>query len=180
MILNDAFDVRVYTKPYDFFSISNWCLEYDKLIANLPPLEKYHRYNDKYKNRYLYDMSDPFWSVVALEFKKIYGERIRVQMCRDLPGYSIGPHTDGKREYMTVIYYLTDKEAPVGTKVYVPKKKGFTHDGTAHLEFDDFEEVVQAEYAPNKGFGFIRSDNSFHGVEACDIERNIIQVSVWA
>jgi len=170
-----------FSEPYEYFVISDWASDedYAEMIENLPDFSKYERYNDKYKNRYLYDMSDKFWKSVKRKFEFEFGDNIRVQMCRDLPGYSIGPHTDGKREYSTILFYLTPTAEPVGTNVYVPKDKSFTHNGKTHLEFKDFEKVKQAEYAPNKAFGFIRSDKSFHGVEPCDIERNLIQVSIW-
>jgi len=174
-------NVERFSEPYEHFVITSWADDdfYIEMIENLPDMKIYKQYNDKYKNRYLYDMKDKFWKKVRKMFESAYGNNVRVQMCRDFPGYSIGPHTDGKREKQTILFYLTDKALDVGTNVYVPNIKGFTSDGRQHLEFKDFTKVKQASYKPNMAFGFVRSDNSFHGVEPCDVERNLIQVSIW-
>lgn len=168
--------------PFDYFLMEEVFPEemYKEMMDRLPPDSEYHQYNEKYKNRYLYDMEDKFWSQVVEYFENMHGGNIRVQMCRDFPGYTIGPHTDGKKEYSTELYYLTDKEYDCGTCIYVPKQHGFTSDGRSHLELSGFTRHSRAPYKPNSGMGFIRSDNSFHGVEPTDIVRNLIQVSIWA
>lgn len=156
--------------------------KYEEMIKNLPDFSKYRKYNDLYPNRYLFDTTtDSFWSGVCNDFRVKFGVNIRVQLCHDLPGYSIGPHTDGKKEISTILYYLAkdDKDKHLGTSVYTPKNKDFTCDGKKHHPREYFDLLFTAEYKPNTAFGFIRSDNSFHGVEPTDKERDLIQVSVW-
>jgi hypothetical protein len=170
--------------PFEWFYLENVFPEefYWTMIRRLPFLMDYRQYNSLYPNRYLYDTSkDDFWRSVDSMFREVYGNNIRVQLCRDLPGYKIGPHTDGKREIKTILFYLAedDTQKHLGTSVYVPKDKDFRCDGTKHHEFDKFDLLFTAEYKPNTAFGFVRSDNSFHGVEAATNERNLIQVSVW-
>jgi hypothetical protein len=173
------------TEPYShFYQTDVFSPEfYAEMLFNLPSDFEYRQYNTKYAKRYLYDMATPktFWSKVDQLFRDVYGNNIRTQLCRDFGGYSIGPHTDGRKESKTILFYLPkdDSQPYLGTSVYVPKDKQFTCDGTKHHDFDKFNRVNTAPYVPNTCFGFIRSDNSFHGVEPHSSTRNLIQVSVW-
>lgn len=46
-----------------------------------------------------------------------------------------------------------------------PKVALKTADGGPHHVRENFTRVVTAPYLPNSLFGFIRTDNAFHGVE---------------
>jgi hypothetical protein len=173
------------TDPFRYFYLENVFSDefYAEILFNLPDLSRYRKYGGPYKLRYLYTITetDTFWSKIDRMFRDVYGDNIRVQLCKDLPGYSIGPHTDGKEEFSTVLFYLpkyADKQDH-GTTVYAPKGKNFTSDGTKHLAREKFDVLFTAQFKPNTAFGFIRSDNSFHGVEPTTKERDLIQVSVW-
>ncbi|MEZ5597201.1 MAG: FkbM family methyltransferase [Pseudomonadales bacterium] len=85
---------------------------------------------------------------------------------RDFSGYMIGPHTDSPKRLVTMMLYLPDdrQHRHLGTTVYVPKQAGQICDGQAHHKFEYFDPVGTAEYLPNTAFGFLKSDNSFHGV----------------
>lgn len=172
------------TEPYSYFYLTDVFSEefYRQMIDNLPDTSLYKRYNNKYKERFLYDMhSDYFWNNVDAMFRSLYGSNIRTQLCRDFGGYSIGPHTDGRKENMTILFYLPkdDSQPRLGTSVYAPKDRSFTCDGSKHHDFEQFDKLFTVPYVTNSCFGFIRSDNSFHGVEPSNAERNLIQVSVW-
>lgn len=172
------------TEPYEYFYQTEVFSPqfYKDMLLALPDTSRYQRYNSKYPNRYLYDTRKSlFWSMVTDMFYSLLGENIRVQLCRDLGGYSIGPHTDGKKETHTLLFYLAkDGSRPqIGTSVFVPKDRSFICDGSKHHEFDKFDKLFTAPFVPNACFGFRRSDNSFHGVEASTNERNLMQVSVW-
>lgn len=172
------------TEPYSwFYQTEVFSPElYQDMQTYLPDLSEYRRYNDKYPNRYLFDTNKHgFWARVAELFKEVYGQNIRVQLCRDLGGYAIGPHTDGRKETQTILFYLPkdDSMPQLGTSVYIPKDPSFTCDGTKHHDFDQFDKLFTAEYKPNTCFGFIRSNNSFHGVEPSNNERNLMQISIW-
>lgn len=86
---------------------------------------------------------------------------------RDFAGYSIGPHTDSPKRLITMMVYLPDDadHAHLGTSVYAPRDVSLLTAGAAHHTFDHFNQVGTANYLPNSAFGFLRGDNSFHGVE---------------
>ncbi len=86
---------------------------------------------------------------------------------RDLSGYSIGPHTDSPKRLITMMAYLPDDadHPHLGTSVYAPKDAALLSAGSTHHSFGHFDQVGIAHYLPNSAFGFLRSDNSFHGVE---------------
>ncbi len=89
---------------------------------------------------------------------------------RDMPGYEIGPHTDSPRRLLSLMVYLPEdsEHAHLGTSIYVPEEKGFTCSGVRHHGADAFRKVYTAPYLPNSGFGFFKTENSFHGVERMD------------
>lgn len=85
---------------------------------------------------------------------------------RDFAGYSIGPHTDSPKRLITMMVYLSEDSdhGHVGRSFYAPKDPFTLAVGHTHHGFDKFEQVGAARYLPNSAFGFLRSDNSFHGV----------------
>jgi hypothetical protein len=85
----------------------------------------------------------------------------------DKTNYALGPHTDHPMRTVTCLFYLPsdDSLSHMGTSVYVPKDRSFTSDGLFHHEFKDFDKIYTAPFKPNSLFGFVRTDNSFHGVE---------------
>jgi FkbM family methyltransferase len=103
----------------------------------------------------------------------VYDETLLI---RDLTHYAIGPHTDLKQRVLSAIFYLAkdDENPELGTSVYTPLKKGFKSDGKKHFKFDEFKKVKTAPYKPNSAFIFLRTDNSFHGVEPTEKERNVL------
>jgi hypothetical protein len=167
------------TDPFEHFYQENAFPEdmYEEMLSSLPKDSEYKKYNDIYPKRFLCKPSG-IWKEVESFIKGSY-KKCRVQLCRDFPGYSIGPHTDGKREQMTVLFYLTDKTIEnAGTSVYTPKDESIDY-GFEHYKFEDFNKVKTVPFARNTCFGFKRSGNSFHGVEPVDSIRNLIQLSVY-
>jgi hypothetical protein len=169
-----------YTEPYQWFHLQEVFDPelYKEILVNLPEDNEYKQYK-LYPKRYIFEIKKGFWADIAKEFVKTHGKNIRVQLCRDKIGYSIGPHTDGS-EKSSILYYLAedDSKPHLGTSIYLPKKKGFTCNGKKHHDFKDFEKVKTIPYLPNTAFGFMRCDWSFHGVEQTDSVRNILQVSI--
>lgn len=147
---------------------------YREILANLPGDKHYKQYAS-YQNRSLFNADSGFWGEVLKELTSPY-EKASAQLCRDKPGYSIGPHTDGANKLRTFLFYLTDTESDCGTSLFVPKKaiKDDQHHG-----FDDFELVETIPYKPNTYLSFERTDKSFHGVLPCRIVRNVLQLSVY-
>lgn len=97
---------------------------------------------------------------------------------KDLMGYSIAPHTDAVVRLITGMIYIPDDSdhSHLGTSIYTPKEAGFECDGEVHHHYDDYHSIKVAPYRPNSAFFFLKSRNSFHGVEPIteDYERDCI------
>lgn len=98
-------------------------------------------------------------------------------LIKDRRNYSLGPHTDQPHRLIVLLLYLpsTDADPHLGTSLYVPKEEGFTCDGGPHYPHDRFHKIFTAPYKPNSAFAFVKTNNSFHGVEPVDEgkERNL-------
>ena len=88
-------------------------------------------------------------------------------LVNDRTEYSLGPHTDTPSKVVSVLFYLPGdgRLEKHGTSLYVPRKPGFTCQGGPHYLFDGFERVATMPFLPNTMFAFVKTDNSFHGVE---------------
>lgn len=99
-------------------------------------------------------------------------------LIRDRTNYALGPHTDNPIRYVVFIVYLpeTAENEHLGTTLYVPNKLGLTCPGGPHYDRKDFSPAFTSPYRPNSALAFVKTDNSFHGVEpvAEGKERNII------
>lgn len=98
---------------------------------------------------------------------------------RDHSRYEIGPHTDLPHRLLSLLFYCPDdsSRSHLGTSIYMPKDRKFTCQGGPHYEFDLFNRVATMGYKPNSLFAFLRTDNSFHGVEPIaedQVERDLI------
>jgi hypothetical protein len=100
-------------------------------------------------------------------------------LLRDKSGYSIGPHTDAPARLMSFFFYLPDDDnhPELGTSVYKPTDPNFICEGGPHHGFEGFEMVERARYVRNSSFGFLKTNNSFHGVPPID-ETGIIRDSI--
>jgi hypothetical protein len=103
-----------------------------------------------------------------------------VRLVRDKQGYKIKPHTDIKAKLISLLFYLPGHEADAGTTVMVPREPGFSSDGTRRFEFEAFDNVYTAPFAPNSMFGFPRSDISFHGVAPTTLDqRDVLLLNIY-
>lgn len=86
---------------------------------------------------------------------------------QDYTRYSLGPHTDSPKKVMSLLFYLPpdDSLAHLGTSIYRPKDPTFTCVGGPHHEFELFDRMVTMPFLPNTLFAFLKTSNSFHGVE---------------
>jgi FkbM family methyltransferase len=107
-----------------------------------------------------------FYDVLVARGQRSLNIETEAMFMRDLRGYSIGPHTDTSKRLLTMMVYLPDDadHAHLGTTVYAPRDATLRSDGVAHFKASHFDPVGTAQYLPNSAFGFLRSDNSFHGV----------------
>lgn len=93
-------------------------------------------------------------------------------LIEDGPGYAIGPHTDSPAKVLSMLAYFMDWEKELrpdlGTSIYWTPT-GRTCIGGPHHNRNDpgwgFEEVCRVPYYPNTMVCFLKTDNSFHGVE---------------
>lgn len=85
----------------------------------------------------------------------------------DGTSYAIGPHTDAPHRLMSYLFYCPPDRSQLGlgTSIYVPRDPNFVADGGKHSTFDLFHRVATMPFQPNSLFAFMRTDNSFHGVE---------------
>jgi hypothetical protein len=93
-----------------------------------------------------------------------YDEALIVQ---DYTTYSLGPHTDSPHKVLSFLFYLPpdDSLAHLGTSIYVPKDPQFICHGGPHHPFERFQRMATMPYLPNSLFAFVKTYNSFHGVE---------------
>jgi hypothetical protein len=98
---------------------------------------------------------------------------------RDRTQYSLGPHTDSTSKVLSFLFYLPPDAsmAHLGTSLYVPKDPRFTCPGGPHHDFELFRRVRTMEYLPNTLFAFMKTPDSFHGVEPItqpDVQRDLL------
>lgn len=95
---------------------------------------------------------------------KIYDESLLVE---DITNYALGPHTDAPQKVITVLFYLPkdDSQRDLGTSIYMPKEPGRRCPGGPHHAYEDFDRVATMPFLPNSMFAFVKTDNSFHGVQ---------------
>jgi len=93
-----------------------------------------------------------------------YDDALLVQ---DYTTYTLGPHTDSPHKVLSFLFYLPadDSLAHLGTSIYVPKEPNFTCLGGPHHPFKLFLRMTTMPYLPNTLFAFVKTHNSFHGVE---------------
>ena len=88
-------------------------------------------------------------------------------LVRDSENYALGPHTDSPAKVISFLFYLPadDSRSHLGTSIYVPKDRQFACPGGPHYPFDRFDRMLTMPYVPNGLFAFLKTPNSFHGVE---------------
>ncbi len=95
---------------------------------------------------------------------QFYNDALVVQ---DSTTYTLGPHTDNPGKVISFLFYLPADEsmAHLGTSIYLPKDSEFRCVGGPHYPFANFRRVATMPYVPNALFAFLKTPNSFHGVE---------------
>jgi hypothetical protein len=86
---------------------------------------------------------------------------------RDSSQYELEPHTDNLKKVLSFLFYLPpdDSMARLGTSIYAPRQTDFLCTKGMHYPFDKFHLVTTMSYLPNSLFAFVKTSNSFHGVE---------------
>lgn len=158
---------------------------YQTILKNLPPddqMEPYKAYPARSDCEAVIPLFDkPFFKLVLKKFG-VHGTKHELRFVRDRSGYAIPPHTDKPKKVVSLLYYLPedDSQRDFGTGIYVPDEEGFTCKEGKHYDFNSFTEVYRAPFLPNSCFGFVRTDNSFHGVRAIpDVVRNVLLYNIY-
>jgi len=186
----------IHLEPFKWLFMENVFSIYDyaEIRGNLPndyrPIAETRGVNG-YAQRFTASPTDPFWTIF---FARLRNGQLKRQLCkifgvdnpeslkdecllvRDLAGYHIGPHTDSPQKVITVLFYLPPNELLIeaGTSIYEPLKPGFTCEGGPHYPAEDFRIVQTMPFKPNSAFAFLKSNNSFHGVEPCEGTRDVL------
>jgi hypothetical protein len=130
------------------------------------------------------NFSPNFSNILRSKFKKFLDLRFTylknvsythtLQLVHDKKNYSLGPHTDQPSKVVSVLIYLPKdhKQILTGTSIYMPKDPSKLNTELPHLHYlrDDFYKVITMPYMPNSAFCFIKTNNSFHGVEKLEME----------
>jgi len=190
---------EVLTEPFPYIYIENVFPSeiYQKMREHMP-----ENYVEIAKSRGTKGYPKRFTAVPeALVWKDVYRDlvagRLKKKLCdrfgvdqqgltdevlliRDKAGYSIGPHTDSKAKVITVLFYLPADESLIGagTSIYTPKKAGVTCEGGPHHNKKHFDIFKTMPFKPNSCFAFLKTDNSFHGVEPCEGTRDVLLYDV--
>jgi hypothetical protein len=104
---------------------------------------------------------------------------------RDRTSYSLGPHTDAPSKALSFLFYLPPdaSKAHLGTSIYMPRDPTFVCPGGPHHAFDKFQRMRTMPYLPNALFAFMKTHNSFHGVEPIEepeVQRDLLLYDIRA
>jgi hypothetical protein len=89
-------------------------------------------------------------------------------LCRDFANFAIDPHTDAPPKLVVGIFYFPKDDSLIefGTSLYRPKDPTLRSFPSNPTPRDKFELVKTFENRPNSFAAFLKTDNSFHGVES--------------
>ena len=98
----------------------------------------------------------------------------RMQLVYDKKNYSLGPHTDHQSKVLSLLIYLPKDRTQIltGTSIYMPRDPNALDKALPHKHYprEDFLKVITVPYLPNSAFCFIKTNNSFHGVEKLEMK----------
>lgn len=121
----------------------------------------------------------------ALVDKSTVGDAVgigcRTLVTRDYGDFALGPHSDSTNKFITAIFYLPKDErfSSFGTSIYRPKEAGFTDFSSRHYKHDQFDLIRTFPNLPNSLFLFVKTENSFHGVEPGDYPNDGRNLLMW-
>jgi hypothetical protein len=91
----------------------------------------------------------------------------RSLLVRDYANFALGPHTDSGSKFIVGAFYFPRDEQlkEFGTSLYTPRQQGQVAWDSPHLDHADFKLDRTIPNLPNSMFVFMKTDNSWHGVE---------------
>lgn len=148
------------------------CCFDDASLADLdPPRQQFWRqFRDTFLRGSLKSfLLDKFRPHIERRFKADMPAAFRDELLlvQDIQQYALGPHTDSPRKVVTVLFYLPpdDSQEALGTSIYLPRDPAFVCKGGPHYDRENFLRLKSMPFRPNSVFCFVKTDNSFHGVE---------------
>ena len=168
---------------------------YDRLLEEFPDQDSMVPLSTKTTLRYVYWLEVPkhflpiFWGLLrtelfydlwdALQSKfGVEGKSCGAELCLDLPGYHLGPHTDTSDKLITAIFYLqSGKAVPPGTVLYHNPTPDTL--GKGHKLTKEFKKVKTIPFQANSLFFFKRTNTSYHGVEKTKVQRRTLAFDVF-
>lgn len=104
----------------------------------------------------------------------------RTMLARDYAGFAIGPHADSIYKLVVGAFYLPrgPEFEQFGTSIYT-HKQGLRAWYSPHMDREDFDLVETFPNRPNSAFVFMKTDNSYHGVERGDYPGGGRDVLFW-
>lgn len=91
------------------------------------------------------------------------GSYLRVQLIKDLEGYSIRPHTDIQKKFTLLGHFCTETEQNLGTDLYCQEGKKI---------------VKTTTFGENAGMFFFPSSNTWHGYVAKPLNKQRVSLMV--
>ncbi|MEB3214393.1 MAG: hypothetical protein VKL39_23800 [Leptolyngbyaceae bacterium] len=93
--------------------------------------------------------------------------KFHLMLQSDSSQYEIPPHTQDPIEIFVMIIYLpnSSNRSSSGTSIYRPKSDSFTDIGHGRFNRDDFYLVKTSPYKNKSGICFLKTLDSWHGVE---------------
>ncbi len=146
-------------KRFFWEKIEQW-LTSDKLVISLLK---------KYKKELAYLPENNIENYYLQELKPKV--RFNTSLVMDIGGYELRPHSDDPRVILNLLFYLPkdDENKELGTSIYTPKEGAipseYQNQPIARYPREWFNLVKTFPYQPNSLFSFVRSSQSFHGVE---------------
>jgi hypothetical protein len=144
---------------------------YREMLRNLPPQSALKNLGElgRVTAGNTYTMVGKFAPYLAQRFGDLRNIRFdhEALIVRDRTNYALGPHTDSPSKVLSFLFYLPADaaRAHLGTSIYVPRDPGFLCQGGPHYDYAKFQRMLTLPYVPNALFAFMKTPNSFHGVE---------------
>ena len=115
-----------------------------------------------------------FYSIINQRFPDIsnidfYDDLLLVH---DYTNFKLRPHTDLPTKVISLLFYLPKDQTQenLGTSIYFPKDHSFTCEGGPHYDRTNFDKIITMPFVPNSLFCFVKTNNSFHGVEKIEAD----------
>jgi hypothetical protein len=137
------------------------------------------RFGDTMVGKFAPYLAQRFGDLRAVRFEQ------EALIVRDRTNYALGPHTDTASKVLSFLFYLPAdaSKSHLGTSIYLPRDPAFTCQGGPHYDYDRFQRMRTMPYVPNALFAFMKTANSFHGVEPIaepEVRRDLLLYDIRA